>query len=133
MVRRATRRPSGCAIDMAVIGRANALRPNRRTAPSDGYFCQEHASEYNRGWDYFQGLDKEERDRRAHHEQRDAGAYTQSAHHSWAGPGDGTRTRDEMRALDILGLESDADFDEVKKSWARARQDVSPGCSARRC
>jgi DnaJ-class molecular chaperone len=66
-----------------------------------------------------------------HDEQRDASGYRQSAHHQWAGPGDGTRTRDEMRALDVLGLESDADFEAVKKSWrALAKEshpDVKPG------
>ena len=36
-----------------------------------------------------------------------------------------------MRALDLLGLESDADFDAVKKAWrAKAKEvhpDVNPG------
>ena len=33
------------------------------------------------------------------------------------GPGDGSRSRDEMRALDVLDLETDADFDAIKKSY----------------
>ena len=46
-------------------------------------------------------------------------------------PGDGTRSRDEMRALEILELESDADFEAVRKSWRRLAKehhpDVKPG------
>src|SRR5690606_5163336 len=93
-----------------------------------------HAAEYNKGWDYFAGLDEEERNARAHAEQRDASGYRQSAHHQWGGPGDGTRSRDEMRALDVLGLESDADFEAVKRSWrALAKEnhpDLKPGDTA---
>jgi hypothetical protein len=105
--------------------------PKSPNSPDRWYFCQEHAAEYNRGWDYFAGLDEEERNARMKAEQRDASGYRQSAHNQWAGPGDGSRTRDEMRALDVLGLETDADFETVKKSWrALAKEchpDVRPG------
>lgn len=109
----------------------NCPAPKAPNSPDRWYFCQEHAGEYNRGWDYFQGLDEEERASRMKDEARDASGYKQSAHNSWAGPGDGTRSRDEMRALDLLGLESDADFEAVRKSWrALAKEhhpDVRPG------
>ena len=105
--------------------------PKSPNNPDRWYFCQDHAAEYNKGWDYFAGLDAEERDRRQHDEARDAGAYSSSAYNSWGGPGDGTRSRDEMRALDVLGLESDADFDAVRKSWRQLAKenhpDVRPG------
>lgn len=105
--------------------------PKSPNSPERWYFCQDHAAEYNRGWDYFAGLDEEERNARMKAEQRDASGFKSSAHHQWAGPGDGTRSRDEMRALDVLGLESDADFEAVRKSWrALAKEchpDVCPG------
>ena len=105
--------------------------PKSPNSPERWYFCQEHAAEYNKGWDYFQGLDEEERARRTHDEQRDASAFRQSAHHSWGGPGDGTRSRDEMRALSILDLESDAGFDDIKAAWRRFAKanhpDTRPG------
>jgi hypothetical protein len=105
--------------------------PKSPNSPERWYFCQEHAAEYNKGWDYFAGLDEEERKQRQHDEQRDASGYRQSAHQQWAGPGDGTRSRDEMRALDILGLDSDSDFETVKRSWrALAKEnhpDLKPG------
>lgn len=105
--------------------------PKSPNSPERWYFCQTHAAEYNKGWDYFAGLDEEERNARMHDERRDASGYRQSAHNQWAGPGDGSRSRDEMRALDVLGLEVDADFEAVKRSWrALAKEchpDVRPG------
>jgi hypothetical protein len=106
--------------------RGDCPAPKAPNSPERWYFCQDHAAEYNKGWDYFEGLDTEERDRRTHEETRDAGAYKSSAYHSWGGPGDGTRSRDEMRALDILGLDSDADFDAVKRSWRQLAKENHP-------
>jgi hypothetical protein len=94
-------------------------------------FCQKHAGEYNAGWDYFEGLSKEEADARAADEQRDNSGYRESAHYGWAASGDGSRSRDEMRALEVLGLEADADLEAIKKAWrAKAKEvhpDVKPG------
>ena len=83
------------------------------------YFCEAHAAEYNKNWNYFAGLSPEEAARRAAAEEGEAKGYRQSAQWKWAGPGDGTRTRDEMRALDALELESDADFKAVKAAHRR--------------
>lgn len=95
------------------------------------YFCERHAAEYNANWDYFQGLSDEEAAQREADERRDAGGFTQSAHSRWAGPGDGSRSRDEMRALGVLELEADADFEAVKAAWRRLAKanhpDVKPG------
>jgi len=83
------------------------------------YFCEEHAGEYNRNWDYFQGLSAEEAAEREAGERRDASGYSDAKYYAWGGPGDGSRSRDEMRALAVLELESDADFEEVKAAWRR--------------
>ena len=40
--------------------------------------------------------------------------------------GDGTRSRDELRALDLLGLGTDAEFDDVKKAWRAKAKEVHP-------
>lgn len=107
--------------------------PKSPNSPERWYFCQDHAAEYNKGWDYFAGLDEEERSRREHDEARDASGYRASAYHGWGGPGDGSRSRDEMRALDVLGLDSDASFDEVKRCWRQLAKenhpDIRPGDS----
>ena len=98
------------------------------------YFCQAHAAEYNRGWNYFEGLDKEEADARARAETRENSGYAEAAHYGWGGSGDGSRSADEMRALEVLGLETDADFETIRKAWrTRAKEvhpDVKPGDAA---
>jgi hypothetical protein len=98
------------------------------------YFCQKHAAEYNAKWDYFEGLEKEEAAQRARAEQRTNAGYAEAAHYGWAGSGDGSRSADEMRALEVLGLEADADFAGIKKAYrARAKlvhPDVKPGDAA---
>jgi hypothetical protein len=105
--------------------------PKSPNSPERWYFCQDHAAEYNKGWDYFAGLDKEAAEARAKAERRDNSGYTEAQHYGWAGSGDGTRSADEMRALEVLGLESDATFEEVRRAWrARAKEvhpDVRPG------
>ena len=83
------------------------------------YFCEAHAAEYNKQWNYFAGLSHEEAARRTAEEEKDNSGFRQSAQWKWAGPGDGTRSRDEMRALDALELESDADFKAVKAAHRR--------------
>lgn len=108
--------------------------PKSPNSPERWYFCQRHAAEYNAGWDYFAGLDKEEAAEREANETRDNAGYKEAAHYGWGGSGDGSRSRDEMRALDVLGLDSDADFDAIKKAWrAKAKEvhpDVRPGDEA---
>jgi len=105
--------------------------PKSPNSPDRWYFCQRHAAEYNAGWDYFAGLSAEEAAEREASERQSHEGFREAAHYGWAGSGDGTRSRDEMRALDLLGLDADADFETVKKSWrARAKEvhpDVRPG------
>ena len=106
--------------------RGDCPAPKSPNSPERWYFCQDHAAEYNKGWDYFEGLDTEERDRRTHEETRDAGAYKSSAYHNWGGPGDGTRSRDEMRALDLFDLEPDCSFDQVRAAWRKMAKENHP-------
>lgn len=98
------------------------------------YFCEKHAAEYNAGWNYFEGLDKEEAEAREKSERAESAGYRESAHYGWAGSGDGSRSRDEMRALEVLELDADASFDDVRRAWrAKAKEvhpDVRPGDEA---
>ena len=90
------------------------------------YFCENHAAEYNKNWNYFAGLTPEEAARRAAEEERGNAGFRQSAQWKWAGPGDGSRSRDEMRALDALELDSDADFMAVKAAHRRLVKETHP-------
>lgn len=105
--------------------------PKSPNNPDRWYFCQAHAAEYNSGWDYFAGLSAEEAAARESDETRDNSGYREAAHYGWAGSGDGSRSRDELRALELLELTPDADFEAVKKAWRGKAKlvhpDVRPG------
>ena len=105
--------------------------PKSPNSPERWWFCEAHAAEYNRNWNYFEGLSAEDKARREAEESSGAEAYRQAGHYAWGGPGDGTRSREEMRALDILELESDAAFAEVKAAYRRLAKanhpDAAPG------
>lgn len=112
----------------------NCPAPKTPNSPERWYFCTTHAAEYNAGWNYFEGLDKEEAAARERAERTTSESYRQSSWTEWGGSGDGSRSRDEMRALAVFELEADADFDTVRKAWrARAKlvhPDVRPGDEA---
>ena len=89
-------------------------------------FCQAHAGEYNKGWDYFAGLTAEEAARRAAEEEAGASAYRKSAHYQWAGPGDGSRSRDEMRAFDALEIDPEVDVAAIKAAYRKLAKQYHP-------
>jgi hypothetical protein len=104
--------------------------PKAPNSPERWYFCQRHAAEYNSRWDYFEGLEQAERADRAKAERAQNAGYAEASHYGWGGSGDGSRSADEMRALEVLELEADAAFPEIKKAYrARAKKvhpDVKP-------
>ena len=100
--------------------------PKSPNSPDRWYFCQRHAAEYNQKWDYFEGLDKAEKAARTKAEQAENAGYAEAQHYGWGGSGDGSRSQDEMRALDALGLDSDADFPAIKKAWREKAKTVHP-------
>jgi hypothetical protein len=104
----------------------NCPAPKAPNSPERWYFCQPHAAEYNRGWDYFAGLEAEEAAAREGAESNTNAGYAQAQHYGWGGSGDGSRSADEMRALEVLDLDPDADFEAVKKAWRAKAKEVHP-------
>ena len=100
--------------------------PKAPNSPERWYFCESHAAEYNKNWNYFAGLSPEEAAKRAAEEEDGASAFRRSAHWQWAGPGDDSRSRDEMRALEALELETDADFKAIKAAYRRLAKENHP-------
>ncbi|WP_114228852.1 MULTISPECIES: J domain-containing protein [Sphingomonas] len=100
--------------------------PKAPNTPDRWYFCEGHAAEYNKNWDYFANLGAGEAADRERAERSQANGFRSSAHWSWGGPGDGSRSRDEMRALETLDLESDATFDHVKAAYRRLAKENHP-------
>src|SRR4028118_1974321 len=49
--------------------------PKSPNSPERWYFCERHAAEYNRNWNYFEGLSAEEAAARESDERRDAGGF----------------------------------------------------------
>jgi hypothetical protein len=124
------------ATRVRLCDREGCTEPGDRPAPKSPnsaerwYFCEVHAAEYNRSWNYFEGLSAEEAAAREAEERRTASGYADARHYAWGGPGDGTRSRDEMRALEVLDLETDASFTDIKAAWRRLAKanhpDVKP-------
>jgi len=125
------------ATKVRLCDREGCDRPGDRPAPKSPnsperwYFCEEHAGEYNRNWNYFEGLTAEEAAAREEADRRDTSGFADAKYYAWGGPGDGTRSRDEMRALAVLELDSDSGFEEVKAAWRRLAKanhpDARPG------
>ena len=107
----------------AVGDRPAPKAPNSRDR---WYFCEAHAAEYNKNWNYFAGLDPEEAAARAAEEERGASGFRKSAHWQWAGPGDGSRSRDEMRALSVLEVDADADFKTIRTAYRQLAKQHHP-------
>jgi hypothetical protein len=120
------------AVRVRLCDREGCDEPGDRPAPKAPnsrerwMFCQAHAAEYNRNWDYFAGLTAEEAAAREADEQGSASAYRQSAHYGWGGPGDGSRSREEMRALAVLGVESDAEHKDVRSAYRKLAKEHHP-------
>ena len=100
--------------------------PKAPNSPERWMFCEPHAAEYNKNWNYFAGLSAEEAAKRAAEEEAGASAFRKSAHYQWAGPGDGTRSRDEMRALETLEVDPDADFTAIRAAYRRLAKEHHP-------
>jgi hypothetical protein len=128
------------ATQVRICDRHGCTEPGDRPAPKSPnspdrwMFCEAHAAEYNRGWNYFEGLSAEDAAAREKKESGEGAAFTQANHYSWGGSGDGSRSRDEMRALDVLELDPDADFEAVRAAWRRLAKanhpDIKPGDEA---
>src|SRR3546814_7065009 len=96
------------AVRVRLCDRHGCEEPGDRPAPKSPnskdrwYFCEQHAAEYNRNWNYFEGLSDEEAKAREAEEQRDAGGFAESKHYGWGGPGDGSRSEEHTSELQSL-------------------------------
>ncbi len=82
------------------------------------YFCQPHVAQFNKNWNYFEGLTKEEAYKRAQEELRKSRGYSGSS--TYMG-GETVYGKEERRAdaLEILDLDTDATNIDIKASYRR--------------
>ncbi len=125
------RRPCVSATATIATSRAIAPRPNRPTAPSGGISARSTRPNTIRNGTISKGSTRKKRRRVPIPKSAPIRAIPSPRITAGPDSGDGSRSRDEVRALDLLGLTPDADFDAVKKAWrAKAKEvhpDVKPG------
>lgn len=92
--------------------------PKAPDSPEKWHFCQAHVADFNKNWNYFQGLSKEEALKRAKEEMRKSAGYKSSSTFEMSGDSYG---KDHRRndALDILDLDDDATQVEIKSAFRR--------------
>jgi hypothetical protein len=104
--------------------------PKAPNKPDRWYFCEAHAAEYNKRWNYFDALTDEEAAEQEAREQQGARSYERAKHWAW-GEGDGSRSRAELDALKLFQLPVDADETQVKAAHRRMAKanhpDLNPG------
>ena len=108
----------------------NCPAPKAPNKPDRWYFCEAHAAEYNRGWNYFDALTEEEAAAHEAEAQSAEAGYQRARHWAWS-EGDGSRSRAELDALRLFELPPDADEAAIKaahRKWAKENHpDVTGG------
>ncbi len=108
--------------------------PKAPDSPERWWFCEAHAAEYNRGWNYFAQMSAADAEAARAHAGQESRAYGKARHWAWGAPGDGSRSRAEMDALRLFNLPPDADADAVKAAFRRVAKeshpDLNPGDAA---
>ncbi|MEM8798547.1 MAG: J domain-containing protein [Pseudomonadota bacterium] len=95
------------------------------------WFCQNHAAEYNKNWNFFRGMTDEEARKQAEEEAQTARGFRNSGSSSWMGSSDNGVPSQRRRALAVLELDEDATPDEIKAGYRklakRYHPDTNPG------
>ena len=99
--------------------------PKSRHSKERWMFCLEHASQYNKSWNYFSGMSEEEAKRAAQEEAREASGYAKSG--AWSFFDGSTREeRERNAAFAVLGLDETASQDEIKTQFRRMAKETHP-------
>jgi len=96
------------------------------------YFCQNHAGEYNRNWNFFEGMSDEEARRQADEAGETSGAFAGARTFEWGGATDDSGfTASEQSAFDALELDIGSDQTAIKRQYRKLAKtfhpDANPG------
>lgn len=96
------------------------------------YFCRPHAAEYNRNWNYFQGMSDEDVKKAMAGDSASSDAFASKDAFEWGGviDEDGI-TSTEHAACDTLEVDAHASLDQIKKQYRKLAKlyhpDANPG------
>ena len=94
------------------------------------WFCKFHAAEYNKNWNFFEGMTSEEAQAYARGDAHD-GAFNTSGVYGWGGATDADGlTAVERKAFVTLELEPDAKANEIKANYHRLAKRYHPDTRA---
>lgn len=108
---------AGCA------ERGDYPAPKSRYSKDKWYFCQEHAAEYNRSWNYFEGMSPEEAAREAEEEKKASEGYARAGTWSFSDAPGATPERD---ALATLELDQGASEAQIKAQYRKLAKRYHP-------
>ena len=96
------------------------------------WFCEEHAAEYNKNWNFFEGMRDEEARTYTRRERARSQGFAKDGPWAWGGArGQDGLSRVEGAAYSLLGLEPTATLGEVKRHYRalakRHHPDLNPG------
>ena len=96
------------------------------------YFCRPHAAEYNRNWNFFEGMSDEEAQRHMRDTSESADAFAGARTFEWGGAMDEDgNSSTELKAYDVLEVDTDTGPEQIKKQYRKLAKiyhpDANPG------
>jgi len=110
------------------IDKGDFPAPKSPTSEEKWIFCQKHAAEYNKSWDFFQGMSTEEANKYAKNDRASQGkAYASAGTYEWAGAeGSDGLTVVEREALEYFELPLTATPDNIKDRYRQLAKKYHP-------
>jgi len=91
------------------------------------YFCQSHAAEYNRNWNFFEGMSEEEARRHQDDGSQSSDAFAHARTFEWSGAADESGfSSSEQAAFDTLELDAGADQTMIKRHYRKLAKQFHP-------
>lgn len=104
--------------------RGDCPAPKSPNSPERWYFCKEHAAEYNRNWNFFDGLSEEDA---AKYAEETSDPFTTNRSFEWGGAVDENGVSSNFAAaFDVLELDTDASDEDIKRNYRKLAKQWHP-------